>query len=178
MSLIDWQKAKINSRAWTEVVWHHSAGPDGDIRDTENIRKYHMSYRIDGNTVTEKEFLYRIDKKDGKLFEWPWKDIAYHFLVERVNFDYQIILGRPLSMVGSHCVGENTKAIGICLIGNFDIKAPNDEHIKKAIEFAKELNEKLGLKPENHHYHNEFANKTCPGSKFPKLEDFRKLMEK
>ena len=48
-----------------------------------------------------------------------WKGIGYHYVVRR---DGSIENGRPLEVVGSHCVNHNKYSIGICYEGGLDAK--------------------------------------------------------
>src|SRR5947209_16977 len=61
------------SRPWKGIVWHHSASPDGVARDWPGIVKYHTSYRIDFDIVTQDEFERRLAAHEGKVFQKPWK---------------------------------------------------------------------------------------------------------
>ena len=176
---LDWDTILKNKRYWEAVVWHHSASKDSAVRDWDSIKRYHMSYRIDGNSVTKDEFTHKLEKKDGKNFEWPWKDIGYHFGIEKVLDQYKVFIGRPLSEIGAHCSQNemNKKAIGVCLIGSFDLQPPCKEQLNLAVQLAKEINQHFNLKPENHFFHRDFCKyKSCPGTRFVDIESFRKMM--
>lgn len=43
-----------------------------------------------------------------------WSDIGYHYVI---SFDGKIYDGRPVEIIGAHCLSENDTSIGICLIG-------------------------------------------------------------
>lgn len=141
------------ARRWEAIVWHHSEAADGVTYDWPAIRRYHIL---------------------GK----GWSDIGYHFGIERVSGALQVNVGRKLSMIGGHCLGQNHRAIGICVVGNFDKAAPDDETVKFAVDLAKEIMAAFPLiKPENNHYHREFTDKkTCPGNLFPPLAEFRGML--
>ena len=44
-----------NSKEWRYILIHHSATVDGDVNDWDAIKKYHMSWRYQGNIITEKK---------------------------------------------------------------------------------------------------------------------------
>lgn len=122
-----------SSRKWYGIVWHHSATPDGILNDWNAIRKYHTSYRIDGNIVSKAEFEKRAALKDGKLFQKPWLDIGYHVGTEFIGGKVVLQWGRALSMVGAHAGVKdasnqfNENYLGFCSVGNFDLKPPPPE---------------------------------------------------
>lgn len=123
-----------NSRKWHGIVWHHSATVDGNTNDWHSIWRYHTSYRIDGNIVSEQEFNRRFVLKDGKNFEKPWKSIGYHIGTEVIDGKVVLQWGRPLLMIGAHAGVKNASNqfnedyLGFCAIGNFDLKPPSAEH--------------------------------------------------
>ncbi len=151
---------------WTHVIVHHSATKDGRVNDWEAIRRYHMSYRIDGTSVTVEEFERRLLAKEGKRFERPWSDIGYHFGIEKVNDAFVTQLGRPLNQAGAHTVGMNHCAIGICCVGDYDKEPPPEGMVVMLVDLLKELCGQFGIPVENIKRHSDYANKTCPGTEF------------
>ena len=121
---------KAGSRPWKGIVWHHSAGPDGKIRDWPGIVKYHTSYRIDFDIVTKEDYERREAAKDGKKFEEPWSAVGYHGGIELVGTDAVFMAGRPLSLKGAHAgvAGAsnrfNDEYLGLCAMGNYDVVTP------------------------------------------------------
>lgn len=159
------------------VVWHHSATQDGEAKDWAAILAYHTSFRVDGKSVSEVEYEARLVQGLGTKFERPWSDIGYHFGIERVGGGSPIVIqGRPVTKEGAHCKGMNGKALGVCVVGNFDLEPPDHDQLTAAVLLAQRLNAQFNLGPVNHHYHRQFADKTCPGSKFPQLKEFRRLI--
>ena len=92
------------------LVLHHSATVDGQVFDYRAIKNYHT-------------------KTLG------WRDIGYNFLVENINNDYEVIVGRPLTMCGAHCYQKdmNRLGIGICFVGNYDVIKPPMDMILRAM---------------------------------------------
>ena len=59
-------------RQYKNIIIHHSATPDGLVNDWDGIRKYHMSYRYNGNIITKEEAdkLRLMSKKQADKFSW------------------------------------------------------------------------------------------------------------
>jgi N-acetyl-anhydromuramyl-L-alanine amidase AmpD len=135
-----------------KVVIHHSASEDGTEPNIEQIREWH--------------------KAKG------WADIGYHYVIERVHGKLQMLSGRPANLVGAHAKGANSDSIGVCLVGNFSIKPPDDAlldfaaaHVAGLVWWKYNL---FTLKP-----HREVGStKTdCPGKLFP-WEKFVNMVDK
>lgn len=125
-----------------KIILHCSATEDGAVADFDAIRRYHK-------------------EKMG------WSDIAYHYVIERVDGEYKVIVGRPRSVAGAHCKNHNRDSIGICLVGNFDFEAPPDEQWRAALVLAEWLCLTYDIPPSRVYGHREFTSlKTCPGSQF------------
>ncbi len=140
------------SRPWSAVVWHHSATKDGVTNDWEAIRKYH---------IHEKGF----------------RAIGYNFGLERENGLVQWRWGRSLSWEGGHCVGWNKIALGVCVVGNFDLAAPDPEILRSCVDLGRAIMAAFpAITPERNFFHRQFASKTCPGTKFPELDEFRGML--
>ena len=50
-----------------------------------------------------------------------WDKIGYHYFIDKAG---NITQGRKDDEEGAHCIGYNTKSLGICLAGNFDLSLP------------------------------------------------------
>lgn len=70
------------------LIIHHSASPRSIT--TAAIRHWH----VEGN---------------------GWSDIGYNYVIEGEG---EVVIGRPLSLVGAHCKGHNHNSIGICVVGD------------------------------------------------------------
>lgn len=60
-----------------------------------------------------------------------WAGIGYHFYIRKSGTVYE---GRPITYVGSHCKGNNSCSIGICLEGDFRKETPTLEQLKAVKE--------------------------------------------
>jgi len=130
-----------------KIILHHSLTKDSDTVSWGAIRNFHIV--------------------DNKYF-----DIGYHFGIEKLRGQTEILLGRILNKRGAHCKGSNTGSIGICFVGNFDIISPPKESWDAGIKLVKfliseyEIDEVVGHTETN-------PQKTCPGKLF-NLNKFRK----
>jgi len=123
------------------VIIHHSLTKDGKTVDWDGIKRYHME-------------------------EKGWVDIGYHAGVERINGTLTALTGRPLGMPGAHCTGHND-TIGICIGGNFDLAPPDNETLRYAAALVSGHLRMFDLPLSSIHKHHDYAEKSCPGLKFP-----------
>jgi N-acetylmuramoyl-L-alanine amidase len=147
------------------LIIHHSLTKDGRTVDWDGIRKYHMSHRYQGNTITKERFI-QLQAAGAKGLESPWSDIGYHVGVERLKGVLTTLEGRPLGRLGAHCTGKNDY-IGLCIVGNFDLAPPDDELLRYAAKTAAAYLKLTGLGVETVHRHHDYAAKSCPGKLFP-----------
>ena len=125
-------------RRINKLIVHCSATPEGRDIKTETIRGWHVN-------------------------DNHWSDIGYHYVIE---LDGSIHTGRPESVIGAHCLGQNANSIGICYVGGLtkDGRAPKDTRTDAQklalLELLKGLKEKYPNA--TIHGHREFAAKACP----------------
>jgi len=128
------------------IILHHSLTKDSDTVSTGAIRNYHKNVL-------------------------GWSDIGYHFLIENLRGQTEIVLGRMTNKTGAHTKGDNKNSIGICFVGNFDVKKPPGESWAKGIQLVKFLMKQYNIKKVLGH--NELnPHKTCPGRMF-NMDKFR-----
>lgn len=127
---------------WKRIIIHHSATVDGRTFSWSAIKRYHTQ-------------------------TLGFQHIGYHAGVEYVDDDYFAIMGRPWDMVGAHAIGQNDKALGLCIVGNYDNVAPDDKALELAAEVVRLWMKIYNIPLEEIHMHREYANKTCPGTLFP-----------
>jgi hypothetical protein len=127
-----------------------------------NIPKYiiiHHSGGTDSNPLTDtSNQTFEIIKQWHILLGWG--DIGYHWVIEKNG---KIIQGRKESEEGAHCIGYNTKSIGICVVGNFDLTFPTRQQEESLKRLLIEIRERYNIPVENIVPHREFSNKTCYG---------------
>jgi hypothetical protein len=173
-----------NSSSWKGIVWHHSATKDNPaVNDWESIRRFHTSWRVDGNIVSEEA--YKTAVANGRSHcEKPWSDIGYHLGIERENGLLVVKIGRPWNKAGAHAgfAGNNSfneNFLGCCLVGNFDSSPPDEDTMKMALAVTRQIMERFGIERSNVLGHREVYDivgtprlKTCPGSAL-NMDDFR-----
>lgn len=154
---------------WTHAVIHHSFTGDSTLPDSVAIRRFHTSYREYGNIITPEEYFEKNEKGLPGLSR-PWRDIGYHWVVERLSDGRPWVLqGRSMMNAGAHCPqeGMNRKGIGICIVGNFDEAPPPEDIFEKAADHTAWLCRMYRIPVENIGAHRDYASyKSCPGTKF------------
>lgn len=93
--------------------------------------------------------------------EKGWKRIGYHFVVD---LDGLIETGRPVEMIGAHCIGHNKQSIGVCYIGGLDATGrPADTRTDAQCVALRSLLRSLVEKYHCPVYgHRDFSYKRCP----------------
>ncbi len=128
-------------RSISKIILHCTATPEGRDFSVEQIRQCHLAR--------------------------GFSDIGYHYLVGR---DGTIYAGRPESVVGAHCTGQNTCSIGVSYVGGEEADGshrPKDTRTPAQKKALRELVASLQKKYSGAtvHCHYEFANKACPSFK-------------
>lgn len=121
------------------IVIHHSATSDGIVyRDFDSIKKGHLAK--------------------------GWRDIGYHWVIEKVNGILVAQPGREESDVGAHCIGRNGDGIGICCVGNFEIETPTEELYRFVAAKCKDIMTRHPIKETGGH--KQYDATACPGKNF------------
>jgi hypothetical protein len=125
------------------ILIHHSASVDGKIQNCGQIRRYHMVNR-------------------------GWDAIGYHYILELVEYDYEIMIGRFEDEQGAHCPegNNNREALGVCLVGNFEKYPVPPRQWQPALKLVRQLLTNHNLTPEDVYGHRDFKNTACPGRYF------------
>lgn len=128
------------------IILHHSLTHDSGTVSWGAIRNYHVNHN-------------------------GWSDIGYHFGIENLRGQTEILMGRFPDQRGAHCRGNNSDSIGICFVGNFDVEPPSEIVWKKGIMLCKYLMEVLHIQTIQGHRELN-PGKTCPGKLFD-LDKFK-----
>ena len=140
---------KISPRfgRWKRIVIHHSATP---VDDAMNMHRVHKARGM----------------KNG---------LAYHFVISngsRKAYDGEIFIGDRWKgqLDGGHMkkLSDNKTSIGICLIGNFELRSPTSKQMKSLEGLCEYLMKKCRLGPNQVTTHKVLhPNHTvCPGKYF------------
>lgn len=128
------------------IILHHSLTKDTNTVSWGAIRNYHVN-------------------------NCKWSDIGYHFGIEKMRGQTEIVMGRMPNVRGAHVKGHNTDSLGICFVGNFDVAPPPYELWLKGVRLVRYLVKVFGVKEVKGH--TEFnSRKSCPGKMFD-LDKFR-----
>lgn len=157
------------------IVIHHSMSVDGTTRDWDAIRKYHMSWRYNGEIISQAKYNDLFEQGKTVGLEVPWKDVGYHFGIEKLDDKYVVLPGRKIGEIGAHAQGFNARSVGICCVGNFDKEAPSPELIYVLKSLCRQLQIEFAIPQDQVIGHRETyalleppqpVAKTCPGSMF------------
>lgn len=143
----------VAARDWKSIVLHHSATEGGSVESIDAVHRRQKDAA--GN---------------------PWLGIGYHFVVGnghgmgdgeiRSTFRWQKQL--PGAHAGQR--EQNEHGIGICLIGNFDRRAPTEKQIAAARGLVKTLAERYDIRRGRVLRHQDVAATLCPGRLFPRQQ--------
>jgi N-acetylmuramoyl-L-alanine amidase len=133
----------------TGIVIHHTDSTDGPDCSVPGIRRWHMGTPPNGPA-------------DG-----PYADIAYHLLVERLGYSYELIMGRPLIFQGAHCRGHNAHTLGVAFVGDFNEAEPPIGQLIIGARGVATLLKLFRIPLESIFPHRQFNDTDCPGKLFP-----------
>lgn len=155
------------------IILHCSATQDGHTVSWSAIRRYHMSWKCEGQAITAEAA--KEMGQQGMPVQKPWNDIGYHFGIELIGNDYEILMGRMPTIAGAHCKdgGMNQRSLGICFVGDFEKTPPPQAQWDLGLTLVGALMNLCQIPVKRVFGHREFSPwKTCPGSRFD-LERFR-----
>jgi LysM repeat protein len=140
-------RIKPSSGKWQKIVIHHSATP---VDDALNMHRVHKARGM----------------KNG---------LAYHFVISngsRKAYDGEVYIGDRWrgQLDGGHMkkLTWNKTSIGICLIGNFELRAPTSKQMRSLEGLCKFLIQKCGI-PKSQITTHKILHKNhtvCPGKYF------------
>ncbi len=131
------------------IVLHHSATTDGRVlRDFEAIKREHLAR--------------------------GYRDIGYHWVIERVNGCLVAIPGRSEEEVGAHCTGRNQDGIGVCVVGNFEREIPAADLYSFVAAKCRDIMARHPIREIGGH--RDYMATACPGKNFD-LQAVRQLLK-
>jgi hypothetical protein len=140
----------VASRAWKSIVLHHSATDQGNVSSIDAVHR------------TQKD-------RRGR----PWLGIGYHFVVgngrQMADGEVQPTFRWLQQLAGAHAGSRdyNESGIGICLIGNFDERAPTAKQLASVRELLQTLARRYAIPRERILRHLDVQATLCPGRLFP-----------
>jgi len=148
----------IERQRWDGIVIHHLGDPFGT---PESIHRQHLS--------------------------WGYQGLGYHFIIGNGNglADGEVHVGYRWTgqLPGAHVVGDagrehNERSIGICLIGNGDIRAFSDLQIRHLSRLVQRLQCELQIPRDHVRLHRKVAlGVNSPGRLFPVAEFESQLLD-
>jgi hypothetical protein len=139
-------------RRWKAVVIHHSATEVGSVESIDNYHKNHNG----------------------------WDGIGYDFVIGNgsgcQNGQVESTFRWAQQRTGAHCKTDssnwaNEKAIGICLIGNFNKTKPSSRQLSSLLKLVQFLSERYDIPVSRIYGHSTTPGHStitdCPGKKFP-----------
>ena len=102
-----------------------------------------------------------------------WDGIGYHFAIDGRGHVWQC---RPLQYQGAHVGGENTRNLGILVMGNFEVQHPTQNQLKSLEKALQIFHQAYKIPGSPIKGHKEYASAAtlCPGKNlFPKFVAMR-----
>ena len=149
--------ARVRARPWRYIVIHHSATEEGNLR--------------------------RFDYYHRRVRRMP-QGMAYHFVIGngRGSTDGVIEAGSRwvLQQQGGHLhsLERNEESLGICLVGNFNIKSPTPRQMESLVALTRYLQARFSI-PRGRvigHRDSRGERTECPGRNFSMSAFRRRLL--
>jgi hypothetical protein len=124
----------------------------------------HHTGGTDANPLADSSFATVKDIDSWHRARWPefrsslgyW--VGYHYVITK---DGTVTQTRRDNEEGAHVIGMNTKSIGVCFAGNFDLTLPTEAQMKAWYKLYGDLLKKYPNIPT--YPHRKYATKTCHG---------------
>lgn len=140
------QEASVN---WRRILIHHSATGPGVT--AAQIREFHVKQR-------------------------GWQDIGYHGVILGAPHGFEFAPGRSLAIAGAHCPGQNSIALGLCLVGNFTLNPPPSEQLNATALKCADWCLEFGIEVDEIHAHRQHRATECPG--LVPIKELRSIVRK
>jgi N-acetylmuramoyl-L-alanine amidase len=137
----------------THIFIHHSLTKDSGTVSWDAIKNYHINVN-------------------------KWRDIGYHFGIEKIGDTLHILTGRMITEDAAAVKerGANRYGIHICVVGNFDLAPPDKNTLLILSRLVGSYMELLNIPKGNVLGHKDYAPyKSCPGTKFD-MDAFRRML--
>jgi hypothetical protein len=125
------------------------------ISDISDVVIHHSA----GHGTPESYAKYHISK--------GWPGIGYHYVID---LDGTVYYCNDIDKVTYHCQGHNTKSIGICMIGNYEVDNLDlsiDRNLYSLHELLQSLHDSIGHFTLG--YHGQYKSTLCPGKNLIEL---------
>lgn len=138
----------------------------GQAIDTSNVEPMEPIYRLTVHHSGNAEDATTDSKTALRQFERAhkgkgWACIGYHFIIGR---DGTVFEGRPLKYQGAHATGDNNRGnVGICLIGNFDLRPVPKAQLDSLRSVLERLRRQYDIPRTEVRGHSHYKTTECPG---------------
>jgi N-acetyl-anhydromuramyl-L-alanine amidase AmpD len=132
-------------REWKYIVIHHSATLTGSLASME---RDHIERR-------------------------GWDGVGYHFIIRSAATNeggkVEIASRWTKQQAGAHAgdAEYNEHGIGICLVGNFDVRRPGEAQYRALVILVEAMQYRFGIPDRRVFLHREIRRTECPGKHFP-----------
>ncbi len=156
----DWLPPSGIEKQWNAIVLHHSATENG------NAAIFDRTHREENH----------------------WDGVGYDFVIgngtNSGDGQVEVTFRWKQQVAGAHCGGTpdnwaNEKAVGICLVGNFNRTIPTDRQMRSLVKLVRFLQKRYGIPTSQVYGHCSTPGARiteCPGRNFP-LQGFKKMLE-
>lgn len=128
-------------------------------REVSEVKSIAIHHSATTSGTPEAFARYHVESND-------WPGIGYHYVILKNGTVFKC---NPLTAMTYHVGNSNREAIGICLVGNFDIDHPTQQQLSSLRKLIEEIKSGLpgGIKVLRHHDYPGYDWKSCPGRFFP-----------
>lgn len=156
----DWLPPSGIEKQWNAIVLHHSATENG------NAAIFDRTHREENH----------------------WDGVGYDFVIgngtNSGDGQVEVTFRWKQQVAGAHCGGTpdnwaNEKAVGICLVGNFNRTIATDRQMQSLVKLVRFLQKRYGIPTSQVYGHCSTPGARiteCPGRNFP-LQGFKKMLE-
>ena len=145
---------KIRRKPIKWIILHHTS----EMYHTPDTQIDNKKPQIDSL------YKYAMEKKDI--------DINYHFVIEEIKEDFQVVMGRPVTYLcdwNDIDININERAVHVGFMGSYDFKVPSERMLDVlSYKLLNPLMMKNGITIERVKLHRDLSNDniTCPGDLF------------
>jgi N-acetylmuramoyl-L-alanine amidase/Putative peptidoglycan binding domain len=158
-------KAPISlTRRPNKIIIHHTAGPNNS--DTSQGHAFSLARSIQNTHMDVR----------------GWKDTGQHFTVSRGGYvtegrhrSLEVLQRGQQHVIGAHCEGQNTQAVGIENEGTYMEVQPPTLLQRTLVDLCTYICTQYAISPQQIYGHRDFYNTACPGDMLyallPQLRD-------
>ncbi len=150
----EWLPPAQAEKSWMAIIVHHSATETGNAAIFDKIHREQNH----------------------------WEGVGYDFVIgngtDSGDGEVEVTFRWRSQIAGAHCGGTpgncaNEDAVGICLVGNFDYRAPTTQQMQSLSKLIRFLQKRYGISMSRIYSHGSTPGARvtdCPGNKFPIAE--------